>query len=837
MKTSLHGFAQNLIDSGLLTTAELDAFLDSLATHEQPADADTLSAKLVERSLLSAFQAKCLGQGMTKGLVLGEYVVVDEIGQGGMGCVLKARHRRMDREVALKVISFQASKMPKLLERFEREVRTLARLNHPNVVTAFDAGEQNGVVYLAMELVEGRDLEQRVRQNGPASPREAVDLIMQAAQGLAYAHRMGVVHRDVKPRNLLLRKDGVVKVLDLGLARLCGPLQWSDGERDGGLTDTGMIVGTVDYMSPEQALDSKHADQRADIYSLGCTLHFLLTGHPPYGGATLAERLKAHREAPLPDLENLCGAPPLLQIALQRTLAKSPEDRHPSMEDLIADLQRLHLLFDSSIGATRHPSFSEAGFTGSIGEIPPYVPAVRLDVLAKGTPKLAGDGRPSPRGAPNIPGYEVLEEVGRGGMGIVYKARQLRANRLVALKTTRLDQFADAQTVLRFQAEAKAAGKLHHPGIVAIYEVGEADRVHYYSMAYVEGRTLSERVAASGPYRANQAAWLVKAIAEAITYAHGQGVIHRDIKPGNVLLDSDGCPQVTDFGLAKRLESETQLTDPGACLGTPEFMSPEQAEGRADQVTAATDIYGLGAVLYFLLAGRPPFVAENRLTLARLVCEAEPPPLASAGIPRDLERVCLKCLAKRPQDRYSSAGDLVDDLARFLRSEPVLARPVGWLGRCARWSQQPERIWEVGVLTLLLSVVFCFWNVAGIVALLFRLVPSNDPLQSASVVAIDCLGFVLCLAIGWKTMAGRPWALWSGLATGLAIILFSAGCLSNVIGFQGGGWLAEPAIRVPVFLFFAAIGLLMTFGYAIALAAFRSRTRREWGDLGTGESA
>jgi len=254
----------------------------------QAADGAALARALVECGALTKFQATLLYQNKPKGLLFGEYVVLDRIGAGGMGQVFKARHRSMNRVVALKILAKAAVGSPEAVKRFQREVRAAARLVHPNIVIAHDAGQQEGVHFLVMEYVEGKDLSQLLKQNGPLPVDQAIDYILQAARGLEYAHGEGVVHRDIKPANLLLDKKGIVKILDMGLARFDDAFAGGGGIQDG-LTQSGQVMGTVDYMAPEQAMDTREADAKADVYSLGCTLHRLVIGENVYGGETLVQ--------------------------------------------------------------------------------------------------------------------------------------------------------------------------------------------------------------------------------------------------------------------------------------------------------------------------------------------------------------------------------------------------------------------------------------------------------------------------------------------------------------------------------------------------------------------
>jgi serine/threonine protein kinase len=310
--------------------------------------------------------------------------------------------------------------------------------------------------------------------------------------------------------------------------------------------------------------------------------------------------------------------------------------------------------------------------------------------------------------------YELLEEVARGGMGVVYKARHLKLERLVALKMILTGDFASPEAIERFLREARAAAALEHPGIVPIYETGEAEGRPFFTMPLVQGGSLQQRLTA-GPLPPEQAARLVQQVAEAVQYAHGKGLIHRDLKPHNILLQTEGSaagsslggstprpgsgatvpaggttPRLTDFGLARAVSGEGGLTASGEALGTPSYMPPEQAAGELKRVGPSADIYSLGAVLYGLLVGRPPFQAPTAFETMRQVREEEPVPprQINAAVPVDLETVCLKCLEKEPARRYATARELAEELGRFLAGQPVQARPVGTVERGWRWCRR-----------------------------------------------------------------------------------------------------------------------------------------------------
>ncbi|MGA2617884.1 MAG: SUMF1/EgtB/PvdO family nonheme iron enzyme [Thermoguttaceae bacterium] len=379
MAITVEQFIERLSQSGLMSAAEISAFQDSLPPDQRPADVKALVAALYRAGKLTKYQAQAVYDGKTKGLAFGEYMVLDKLGEGGMGVVFKAKHRRMDRLVAIKILSSAAMKQAGAVERFHREVQAAAKLEHPNIVAAYDATEHQGMHYLAMQYVDGKDLASIVKDNGPMGVREAVECTLQAARGLQYAHEQGIVHRDIKPGNLLLDKKGTVKILDMGLARIAGPEAALGGPER--LTTSGQVMGTCDYMAPEQAIDTHAADHRSDIYSLGCTLYRLLTGQPPYQGETLMMILLAHQQAPIPPLrEARPEVPEELDAVYQRMLAKQPEDRQQSMTEVVAELETvLAMLTGQSLPAVAKAEASSAALARSLAflqeEAPRGVPA------------------------------------------------------------------------------------------------------------------------------------------------------------------------------------------------------------------------------------------------------------------------------------------------------------------------------------------------------------------------------------------------------------------------------------------------------------------------------
>eukprot|EP00913_Durusdinium_trenchii_P022825 g21429.t1 len=331
--------------------------------------------------------------------------------------------------------------------------------------------------------------------------------------------------------------------------------------------------------------------------------------------------------------------------------------------------------------------------------------------------------------------YQLIREIARGGMGVVYHARQVSLNRDVALKMILSSRLASADDVRRFRAEAESAALLDHPHIVPIYEVGEHDGQHYFSMKLIDHGTLSDRIA---DFTADPrgAAEMMAEIAHAVHTAHQRGVLHRDLKPGNILLDADGSPHVADFGLAKRTGGNSELTATGQVMGTPNYMAPEQARGKTNELTTAADTYALGAILYELLTGRPPFQSESVVDTLRKVVD-EPPPLprtVNSSVDRDLETITLKCLEKSPERRYKTAEAFADDLELWLRGEPIHARPVSGWERAAKWVRRRPAIAAMSagiVLTVLTALVVVTWQWRDAVDAREDAIAANDKKDNA----------------------------------------------------------------------------------------------------------
>ena len=332
------------------------------------------------------------------------------------------------------------------------------------------------------------------------------------------------------------------------------------------------------------------------------------------------------------------------------------------------------------------------------------------EILTQNTQQVRSGNQP-----PQIPGYEVQAFLGRGGMGVVYKARHLKLNRTVAVKMMLAGAYADRQQMSRFMREAVTVAGLRHAHIVQVYDVGDLDGLPYFTMEFVGGGSLAHKLAGV-PQPARQAAAQLATLAEAVHHAHQSGIVHRDLKPSNILLTTDGTPKISDFGLARRVDGDPALTLSGASVGTPSYMPPEQATGKSGAIGPLVDVYALGAILYETLTGRPPFKAETAADTVRQLIAEElvPPSRLNAKVPRDLETICLKCLHREPQRRYASAAALADDLGRFQRGEPIMARPAGLWERTVKLAQRrPTAAALLGVGTValvLLSIGLVIYN-------------------------------------------------------------------------------------------------------------------------------
>ncbi len=368
--------------------------------------------------------------------------------------------------------------------------------------------------------------------------------------------------------------------------------------------------------------------------------------------------------------------------------------------------------------------------------------------------------------------YEILSEIAKGGMGVVYRARQIALGRVVALKMILAGRLANSEDVARFRAEAEAAAKLQHPNIVAVHDVNHHDGQHFFTMEFIDGQSLDARIS-EGPLPCKAAARYVRILARAVHYAHKNGILHRDLKPTNILIDADDEPHITDFGLAKRLGPDSGQTRTGAVLGTPSYMSPEQAQGRTTELGPTTDVYSLGAVLYELITGAPPFRGETPLDTVMHVIDHEPAPpaLLNPKVDHDLQTICLKCLEKDPSLRYASAEELGDDLQRYLNGDSITARSFNVIDRLARTFERDQHTadfsaWSSMVLVTAAVVLVEHVAVFGFV----RTEQSPTFIMAARIMQFVFLGALFwynrrCQLLPTSAAERELWSIWIGYFT------------------------------------------------------------------------
>ena len=421
--------------------------------------------------------------------------------------------------------------------------------------------------------------------------------------------------------------------------------------------------------------------------------------------------------------------------------------------------------------------------------------------------------------------YELLEEIARGGMGIVYRARQVSLNRMVAIKMIRSGDVAEEDEIRRFQAEAESAACLQHPHIVGIHEVGQWEGQYYFSMEYVSGVSLAQ-LARQGPRPPKQVAQYVRQIAEAIDFAHRHGVLHRDIKPSNVIIDERDQARVTDFGLAKRIETDQKLTQTGQILGTAPYMAPEQAAGATDRVGPLSDVYSIGAVLYELLTGRPPFKGRTPLETLTQVCERDPklPRQLNPNTPRELEMICLKCLEKNPQDRYASAMSLADDLERYLNGDSISITGPHLLDRLVRALERSHHDVEFRTWSRMLFHFAWIVPAANVVAFILSQAHSASvaAFTGLRVAEFSAMGLIFwCYRKDWFPPQGKParqlWALWLGYVAGSLVLLL----VEHSLGSPGIPFQQESLY--PKFAILGSLGFIMMgstyWGYCYVIGA------------------
>ena len=732
---------------------------------------------------------------MSDYLLAGRYRLTDRIAAGGMGEVWRGEDDLLNRSVAVKLLPTGRAGDEAFLARFRAEARYAASLSHPGIALVYDYGEsaEFGGAYLVMELVNGEPLSAILARAGRLSPDATLDIVSQAARALDAAHQAGIVHRDIKPGNLLVAAGGTTKITDFGIATAVAAAQASH------LTETGMVMGTAMYVSPEQATGAQ-VTEASDIYSLGVVAFECLAGHPPFTASEPLAIAFAHKHEPVPALPP--DVPQPVSDLVYHMLAKTPQERPGSVRGVAdrADMLRDALALGEAAepgypGATRAdlptaatgallpaadtgPSRGPGGFgyprrasrrrqlvvagstaalcaaaaaaglylTGHISgrnsgnvdtntaqhlsspattpshqtSLPPpstLTPTPSLSAQPPVTvPSPSGNPKPSksvkptksprahrrparrPRGAvhrprrtrgrqprqrrrpqlgrrrdrdtrknagwfgtvrdmtqPRLLGgrYELDGVVGRGGMAEVYRARDIRLDRIVAIKTLRTDLARDQIFQARFRREAQSAASLNHPSIVAVYDTGEDMTaglpVPYIVMEYVDGRTVRDLLQEGHRLLPERSLEIIDGVLRALDYSHQAGIVHRDIKPGNVMVTRNGDIKVMDFGIARAMsDAQATMTQTAQVIGTAQYLSPEQARG--ERVDSRSDLYSTGCLLYELLTGRPPFTGDSPVAIAYQHVRENPvpPSRVDPDVPPWADAIVLKAMAKSP---------------------------------------------------------------------------------------------------------------------------------------------------------------------------------------------
>jgi serine/threonine-protein kinase len=589
----------------------------------------------------------------TPGAQIGKYRIERLLGKGGMGAVYLATQTDLGRRVVMKTMT-RGEDSPVLVERFRREALAAARITSDHAVKVYDWGIAGTSHYIVMEYVSGKAVNELLVERGRLPLEEACKIVLDAARGLKAAHDLGILHRDVKPGNLMMTAEGRVKVADFGLAK---------GVRSEGsatLTADGSTLGSPAYMAPEQAEGLRNLDARADIYALGVTFYELLVGVRPFAGRSLFEIQKQKEAGTFAPLGKVAPTIfPEVEKLIVSMMAKEKESRPATMKDVI---ERLEAALAQGGGAGLSVPVLSAVQSTAPGAT---VATITHDPVQK------GDLAPSTR----LGRYVITRLLGRGGMGAVYLAKQVDLQRDLVIKVMSADKASEPGLVERLKREAAAAARIESDFVVRVYDAGVENGIPFIAMEYVDGSSLAQIVQRKGRLSALEATRAIMGAARGLKAAHDLGVLHRDVKPANILVSKTGKVKVADFGVAK-LDSESQLTVPGTLLGTPIYAAPEQLD--AQPVDARADVFSLGVTYYHLITGEVPFAGTTAIQVLRSRLAPVIPPSKRVGeLPQLVESACLKLMANEPADRPADMAGVIELLQPIIAALQAAEPPKG----------------------------------------------------------------------------------------------------------------------------------------------------------------
>ena len=559
------------------------------------------------------------------------YIDLQIIGRGGMGAVFQAMDKRNSNKVAIKILDPRFANREAVIRRFYRETVATANLRHENIPRIMDV-KRGRLPYYVMEYVEGAPLDRVLRERKSLAPAETVDIACQVAKALAIAHENSIVHRDVKPSNIIVAKDGVAKVVDFGIAHF---------DEDSDLTSSGQSLGTPQYMSPEQ-MEGKDVGPETDIYSLGVVLFECLAGELPFPARAPFARVF---KDPPHLLQKRADTPAELASLIMRCLDKNPDVRFTNGTELLEELKgcMAKLELNPSHIIPSETEDDEQTIDGIAAPAPIYV----SDENLKKQLVLALPSR-----------YSDVNHVGRGGMGAVFVAVDNESGNLVAIKVLDPRYLTSEELVRRFYRETIAISNLRHGNIPKIMDVKRGE-LPYFIMEFVPGESLDKILARKGKLTEKETISLAGQVASALAAAHEASIIHRDVKPANIIVTDEGIAKVLDFGLA-HLDEGTALTQTGQPLGTPRYMSPEQIQGM--QTEFSTDVYSLGYTMYEMATANQPFSPGTPLERAYM----QPRRLTkSDGITTEFSALIMRCLEKDPKARFANGQELTEALSRL----------------------------------------------------------------------------------------------------------------------------------------------------------------------------